>query len=470
MSMVDFESIFKPVLSKGNPIREIGFEADKITETLGIPVVRLHLGNPSTAQFDQTKNAMIESISTRVSGYGPHPGSPDERGKLADFFNDAEGVPGHFEQQDAIFFPGATLITKSLFHIFAHKPGSTILLSSPGYPVYENQVLADGLCVRFYKFDSNGLVTFELLDEQISAVVAEGGEVRAIVLTYPHNPTGKALTDNEAQIVANAVNKVNEKYPNIIFYNDSVYSGTCSVQVGYNSFYPYLTDRTRQRVITGVSGAKLASLGGERIGGIATKNPVLRTLLTNAQSQMTAGVSVHSITGFLATTALLTGSWKAGAAAGTFRGIIAEFYQKRINLVASGLGVSVVPQVPQGGMYVYADFTNTLKGKPVPLELRNAVKSDTIESGRHLRDLLLSLHLIGYVPVATVNGEVFGESQDRITLRISCVEKSLVVLGYAINSFRAVLNLVGGVAGIEHAPFIPTMTEWTQALLLDEAK
>jgi len=69
-----FEKLFKPVLCKGNPIREIGFKADSISEISGIPVIRLHLGNPSTPQFPETKAAMIQSVNTRISGYGPHPG------------------------------------------------------------------------------------------------------------------------------------------------------------------------------------------------------------------------------------------------------------------------------------------------------------------------------------------------------------------------------------------------------------
>ena len=298
--MSSFEAIFKPVLRKGNPIRDIGKAADKIAIEMNIPVIRLHLGNPSTEQFEETKQAMVQSVMTRPGGYGPHPGSETEKERLAQFFNDAEGVPNHFSGEDAVFFPGATLITKSIIHLFNHLPTNMILLSRPGYPIYENQAYADNYQVAHYHFDENGLIQYDEMEKLISQHIDEQGEtvVRVVVITCPHNPTGKALTETEAKYVASVINRLNQRYPNIIYYNDSVYSATCATEIGYNSFYKHLTVEAQSRTITGASGAKLASMGGERIGGIATKNTLLRELLMNAQSQMTAGVSVHSISGF----------------------------------------------------------------------------------------------------------------------------------------------------------------------------
>ena len=112
-----FSDLFKPVLRKGNPIREIGLAADKIAKDANVPVIRLHLGNPATEQFAETKQAMVASVMTRPGGYGPHPGTTEEKARLAEFFNDAENVPGHFSGDDAVFFPGATLITKAIIHL-----------------------------------------------------------------------------------------------------------------------------------------------------------------------------------------------------------------------------------------------------------------------------------------------------------------------------------------------------------------
>ncbi len=449
-----FEQMFKPVLRKGNPIREIGQAADIIAKQANVPVIRLHLGNPSTEQFEATKQAMVHSVMTRQGGYGPHPGSEEEKNRLADFFNDAEGVPDHFQGVDAVFFPGATLITKSIIHLFNHIPNSMILLSKPGYPVYENQAFADHCQVGHYHFDENGLLRYADLEQLILTNSNAAGEtsVRVIFITYPHNPTGKALSKEEAKEMAAVLNRINERFPSVIFYNDSVYSATCAVETGYNSFYTYLSDNARLRTITGASGAKLASMGGERIGGIATKNPLLRELLANAQSQMTAGVSVHSISGFLATTQLFKGQWSAGIDLSQPRAQIADFYQSRINMVAGALNEidhiignghlsPIVKQKPVGGMYLYADFTGLLKGKAIPQALQNLVGSKTIETGKHLRDFLLAMHKLSYVPVSTVNGEIFGE-ENKITLRISCVERNICALKYGVHTLKGAIQVL----------------------------
>lgn len=450
-----FEEMFKPILRKGNPIREIGQAADHISTYANVPVIRLHLGNPSTEQFEATKEAMVQSVLTRPGGYGPHPGSEQEKARLADFFNDAEGLPNHFQGEDAVFFPGATLITKSIIHLFNHVPNSVILLSKPGYPVYENQAYADHCGVGHYYFDENGLITYEVLERLIIKHGNEKGEtnVRAIFITYPHNPTGKALSKDEAKKTADVINRINARYPTIIFYNDSVYSATCAVQTGYNSFYTYLSENARLRTITGASGAKLASMGGERIGGIATKHPLLRELLANAQSQMTAGVSVHSISGFLATTQLFKGQWQPGIDSSKPRAQIADFYQSRIDIMASALNeidrvagslTPIVKQKPVGGMYLYADFTALLKGRTIPPLLQNAVGSNTITTGQHWRDFLLNMHKLNYVPVSTVNGEIFGEQDHKITLRLSCVERNVCALNYAVNTIKGAIQVLLG--------------------------
>ena len=305
--------------------------------------------------------------------------------------------------------------------------------------------------VDYFHFDQHGLMTYENL---LPLIQKHDHHVRTIFITYPHNPTGKALNGAEAKQVADMINRINQQFPQIIFYNDSVYNGTCAIETGYNSFYTHLSEPARMRTITGASGAKLASMGGERVGGIATKNPLLRELLANAQSQMSAGVSVHSITGFLATTELMRDQWQAGIHPEMPRAQIANFYQSRIRVIADALheidqiaGSAATPilrQKPAGGMYVYADFTALLKGKKIPEILQNVIGSKTLETGQHLRDLLLFIYKLNYTPVSTVNGEIFNEDNNKITLRISCVEKNMRALNQAVNTFRGVMQILLG--------------------------
>jgi hypothetical protein len=95
-------------------------------------------------------------------------------------------------------------------------------------------------------------------------------------------------------------------------------------------------------------------------------------------------------------------------------------------------------------MYVYADFTSLLKGKKVPEKMQSDVGSETIETGKHFRDFLLAANKLGYTPVSTVNGEIFGETSGKITLRISCVERNLQALHQAVNTlFGSIQTLTG---------------------------
>ena len=158
------------------------------------------------------------------------------------------------------------------------------------------------------------------------------------------------------------------------------------------------------------------------MGGVATKCKLLLRLMANAQSQMTAGVSVHAIPGFLATTVLFRNQWSPGAALGKSRAVISDYYQQRIKIVAEALPKEVLSSHPGGAMYVYADFTTLLRGRAVPSVCVGDVGSVTLESGQNLCALLLSVFRLGLIPVSTVPGSDFGDDPQRITLRISCVD------------------------------------------------
>jgi aspartate/methionine/tyrosine aminotransferase len=444
----------RSVLLFANPIRAIGELADALEKQYQIPVIRLHLGNPGTDKENGVIEAEISSIQTRQAGYAPHSGDDIDRRALADFLTDVENVEDTpFQLSDVALFPGATAITSCLFAARLMQTGDVILLSNPGYPTYVRQVELLGGEVAEYAMDEDGLPTLDQIQSIILAHEQQGKKVRVLVLTYPHNPTGKALNDNTAKKLADIVNDLAERYPDIVFYNDAVYNATVSAQLGYHGFYHYLSPLAKASTLTGISGAKMTAQGGERIGGAGSINPSIMRGIFSALSFLMAGSNVHSSRGLMMAMTLLKGHFKPAAPADNPRHKIAAFYGSRRKLVAETIiemntklgGQFIQGKDTDASMYVWVSFADVLKGKAVPTAVRDLVGSETIQTGQHLMKFLLSLHRLGFTPISVCDGEVFGAPSEAISVRISCVDRNLANMTLAMNSLKGSVGLLTGI-------------------------
>ena len=425
--------------TRPNPIRAIGDLADKIERDDEVKVIRLHLGNPGTNQEPEISSLMIESVKARTAGYGPHHGALSNRDRLAKVFNDMIGVENYFQGQDVSFAPGATVITAALMTSLL-APGDGVLLSKPGYPPYATQVdLLHGQQID-YVLNADGLLTYDELKQGIDE---SGGRVKLVVITYPHNPTGKALSDAEARQVADAINRINHEYPEIFFYDDAVYSATTDPEIGHNDFFRYLSDAARMQTIVGLSGAKSVSMAGERAGGLACKNEKLMRALMDSLSALVAGGNVHAEEGFISGMEMMHGQYAPSKYnAESVRHKIGRFYQERRKIIAEAFAEfeDVDATYPAGSMYVYVRFAPFMKGKRVPEPVRDVVGSDTFETDAQVVKYFLSLHKLGLTPIATVPGEAFNDDPAAMAIRISAVSRDLDIIKEAVKSFQSALQ------------------------------
>ncbi|MDR3477813.1 MAG: pyridoxal phosphate-dependent aminotransferase [Gammaproteobacteria bacterium] len=444
----------RTVLLFANPIRAIGELADELEKKHQIPVIRLHLGNPGTDKEEDVVQAEINSIQTRQAGYAPHSGDDADRQALADFLTAVENVAETpFSMSDVALSPGATAITACLFVARLIQAGDIILLSNPGYPTYVRQVTLLGGEVVEYDMDEEGLPRYDNLCELITTHEKNGKKVRVLVLTYPHNPTGKALSVNTAKKLADMINELTKAYPDIVFYNDAVYNATVSAELGYHGFYQYLSPLAKASTVTGISGAKMTAQGGERIGGAGSINPSIMRGTFSALSFLMAGSNVHSSKGLITAMTLLKDHFRPAVANENPRHKIAEFYGSRRKLVADTLteinnklnGGRIQGEDTGASMYVWATFSDALSGKPVPLAVRDLVGHDTIQTGNHFMKFLLSLHRLGFTPISVCDGEVFGAKSEAISVRISCVDRKMSNMIQAMNSLKGGIGILTGI-------------------------
>jgi Aminotransferase class I and II len=88
-------------------------------------------------------------------------------------------------------------------HIICASPNTGVLVPIPQYPLYTASLaVLDAKCVPYYLDESKGWGTdLEAIKTAYKKAVAEGTDVRAIVIINPGNPTGASLPEEDIKAV-----------------------------------------------------------------------------------------------------------------------------------------------------------------------------------------------------------------------------------------------------------------------------
>ena len=109
----------------------------KILEAEGVDVIHLEIGEPD---FDTPKNIIDAGSSALSSGYthyGPSPGLPELRQKIAEEISTTRNIP--VTAENVVVTPGGKPIM--FFCILALiEPGDEVLYPNPGFPIYESMI------------------------------------------------------------------------------------------------------------------------------------------------------------------------------------------------------------------------------------------------------------------------------------------------------------------------------------------
>jgi aminotransferase len=249
-------------------------------------------------------------------------------------------------------------------------PGKEVILFQPFYENYQPDSYMAGakpVHVAMRPDAKTGEWTFDT--KELAA--AFGPKTAAVVITTPHNPTGKVFTRDELKVISKLCQKWGAKVFSDEIYEHIVYEGR---HVSPASV-PGLEDRT----VTINSASKTYGVTGWRVGWAIAPAPLSDSLR-----------KVHDFLTVCAATPLQTAVQGALALPDSYYRKMAAEYRERRDFILNGLKeTGFKPFKPRGAYYVMADASAHLgRGKP---------KNDTELA--HL--------LIEEIGVATVPGSSF---------------------------------------------------------------
>ncbi|KAL1841667.1 hypothetical protein VTJ49DRAFT_6773 [Mycothermus thermophilus] len=136
-----------------------------------------------------------------VGAYSASNGAPAIRQSVAEFLERRDGFPANWE--DIYLSAGASSGVNTLLHIICKDSTSGVLVPIPQYPLYTASLsVLDAHCVPYYLEEHKNWGTdVSAIRAAYDKAVADGIDVRAIVIINPGNPTGASLPESDIRAV-----------------------------------------------------------------------------------------------------------------------------------------------------------------------------------------------------------------------------------------------------------------------------
>ena len=447
-----------------NPLRALGAEAARLEREEGAPrLVRCNVGDPTGPTMLEANWAMAEYHLMRPAGtgYTDHTGEPGLRREAAKILAEIGRLPGNILNADKVFcVPGGTGGLNTALSIF--NEGTQVLVTDPFYPPWDPISERNSLnLIRFsLREQDDYLLNEAILREKLNQIDPE----KAVVLMYhyPHNPTGKTLTEGDAIKVGSTLNLLMKDFPNLYLVQEDLYLATVRSDLGVHTPMRYLSSEALERFMLVHSPSKEGH-GQDRAALVATPSAEIAKRLRGNTAFSYLGVSTGAFVGTVTTVREIAQGIDpapAGQNDINHRYVTAAYYQER--MVALGqafldlekaLGVSILDHgIPEGTYYLWPKL-DFLKGKAVPLGLQSDLNHadaylgsgpQVISSTHDIMHVLSRAHGIGLLGVMSTPGDFFTENNKDFRIRLAAVDPDIGRLHEAANTIKGVIGTLMG--------------------------
>ncbi|MDH7576352.1 MAG: aminotransferase class I/II-fold pyridoxal phosphate-dependent enzyme [Bacillota bacterium] len=305
---------------------------DLIAETDG--VISLGVGEPDYITPDPIREACIEALQKGITKYTSNCGMSELRDEIASYLKARFNLS--YSREEILVTVGVSegvdLALRTLIN-----PGDEILIGEPCYVSYAPCTsLAGGKPVLV---PTRAEDQFRLRKKDLVARITD--KSKAILLSYPNNPTGAIMERGDLEEIA----QIAQNY-NLLVISDEVYAElTYETQHVSVAAIPGMIERTI--LLNGFS--KAFAMTGWRLGFAAGPGVIIDAMLKIHQYTM---LCASSLSQWAALTALQDGF--------PFVAEMVSEYDKRRKLIVSGLRQIGLPCFePKGAFYVFPCIQHT---------------------------------------------------------------------------------------------------------------
>lgn len=228
-------------------------------------VISLTVGQPDFPTPYHISNAAVESITKNKTYYTSNSGLPELREGIANYLDRRFDL--HYDPVSEIFVTvgGSEAIDMALRAII--NPGDEIIVPEPCFVCYSPLIeIMGGVAVPLYTDVKD---RFKVTPEKLRPLLSE--KTKAIVLSYPNNPTGAIMTKEDLEkILPDLLSH------DILVLSDEIY-GELTYTTAHTSIASLPGMRDRTIVVSGFS--KAYAMTGWRLGYVAAPAPIIKQML-----------------------------------------------------------------------------------------------------------------------------------------------------------------------------------------------
>jgi aminotransferase len=358
-------------------------------------VISLGIGEPDFVTPWRIREAAIFALEKGKTGYTSNLGLPRLRESIAAYLSRRYHINYDAKQEVLVTVGVSEALDLALRAIV--NPGDEIIFHEPSYVSYSPSIiLAGGKPVSVATRAENN---FSLLAADLESKITS--RTKALVLSFPTNPTGGVLSLEELRSIADVC-----RQHDLIVLSDEIYCELTYDGVEHVSLASLPGMRERTILLSGCS--KSFAMTGFRLGYACAPAPIIEAMM-----------KIHQYAIMCASIMSQEAAIEALDHCAREVEEMRNDYQRRRNFVVSRLNEIGLPcHSPKGTFYVFPDIRPT---KRTSLEF--------------------CLGLLKEMRVAVVPGSAFGESGEGFAR--CCFATSLVKLQEAMNRIEAYVKKLG---------------------------
>lgn len=307
----------------------------KALERQGRSIIHLEIGEPDFDTPPHIREAAKKALDQGYTHYGPSPGLPEARERIAAHQTARQGYS--VEPERVVITPGAKPIM--FFSILALiDEGDEVVYPNPGFPIYESMIrYIGGKPVPMKLVEENGFnADIDALRRQVS------DRTKLIILNSPNNPCGSVIPEKDMEEIAKIANDVDAVVLSDEVYKDFYYGGT------HHSITKFPGMKERTIILDGLS--KSYAMTGWRVGYGVFPEPLVEPI----SRLVTNSVSCTASFSQMAAIAALDGDQAPVTA-------MVDQFKERRDLIIDGLnaikGISCIE--PKGAFYAFPNIRQT---------------------------------------------------------------------------------------------------------------
>ncbi|MBS1771663.1 MAG: pyridoxal phosphate-dependent aminotransferase [Bacteroidetes bacterium] len=367
----------------------------------GKDVIDLSIGEPDFATPQYICDAATKAMQDGFTKYTPVVGYPELREAISKKLKNDNGL--EYGIDEIIVSTGAKQsLANAVLSII--NPGDEVIIPTPYWVTYSALVsLAEGVS----KFIHCPISTdYKLSADRLEAAITP--KTKLFIFSSPCNPTGSVYSKEELAALA----EVFKRHPHVAIISDEIYE-YINYKGKHESIAQFPELRDRVMVVNGMS--KGFSMTGWRLGYMAGPKEIVQAC-EKMQGQFTSGT--NSITQRASITAL------SGNLDETYK--MRDAFRERRDFVINALNAmpGVEINMPEGAFYAFPNISSFFGKK----------NGDDVITD----DESLSMYLLHFAHVSTVNGGAFGNDQcirisfatsmDKLKIAMERIAKALAAL------------------------------------------